>query len=118
VDPSALTVYLLAVQLSVDGYMAVLPALWRYFELEDDSQDGFAARQELAWHWDCPCWPRSRLVSEFVAQELTLYRCVYCGYETTNALLATIHRERGHKGRQAAMTIYPSAIGVEPKGEG
>lgn len=81
-------------------------------------RSGFTQQQTLDWHWDQPCWPKSRVVSAHVAGGLTVYRCVQCGAEYTNPFVAAIHRDASHAGRPSAMTVYPPAVGVEPKGEG
>ena len=86
--------------------------------MEDAARSGFTAQEVLAWHWDQPCWPQSRVVSAAVALELTVYRCVQCGVEFTHPYTAAIHRDHGHTGKPAAMTIYPPAVGVEPMGQG
>lgn len=75
------------------------------------------AEQRLEWHWEEPCWPASKVKQALVADSLTVYRCFECKVDFRGSILADLHR-RLHMGQSVLMTVYPPAVGVDPKGFG
>jgi hypothetical protein len=71
----------------------------------------------MDWHWMQPNWPASRDEAASMAKLLIVYRCFYCGAEMQGApVLAVLHHQIFHPGKQPAITMYPAGLGIIPRG--